>query len=521
MDKMIDILMISPSNEKLGLFRRFVPRSVPLGLGILSGFLMQNGYNPEIADSEIIKINEKFLKSILNKMSLPRIFGISSMTTNASQAFEIAKKIKSLDKDNFVIMGGIHPTVCPEECLNTGYVDFVVIGEGEHALLSLVTRIKNNKNDFSGIANIAFKIGNNINFAEPSKELFNVNEIKMFPYDLFDRNKYDLGFILTSRGCPYDCIFCSQRVITKRKYRPRINELVIDELDYLINHLEQKNITFFDDFFTGDKKRVFELCKMIRERGLNKKCSFGVQTRGDSVTKEILVEMKNSGFDSMMLGFETVSDHLMKVINKNETVEDNVNAILLGNEIGLSTEATFIFGFPEENYKNRINALHLTRAVELDRARFNIATPYPGTKFYDIAVAQQKLNKADNWDNFSSAAAVTGSIFKKYKVPYCPEGTKPLDLSGEVFLANLLFYIYPKKLLKLFNPKKKGSGKWFEFPLKKIINPLWWINLFALIAMILIKTLYYLLVSNECKRFFISGFFKSSRKVYKKEFDTK
>jgi len=504
---MIDILLISPSNEKLGLFHSFVPKSVPLALGILASYIMKFDYKPEIIDEEVIKIDENLLKSKIELMAKPRIFGISVMTTNALKAYELAETIKKLDENAIIIMGGIHATVAPEEALKTNFIDFVIRAEGERSTLGLIQKIKAGDTDYTSIKNISFFDENkNIICNDLEEEPFDVNELPLFPYQLFDKKKYDLGFILSSRGCPFNCIFCSQRVITKGKYRPRSNELVIEELEYLINVENQKNITFFDDFFTGDKKRVFELCQMIREKGLHKKTSFGVQTRADSVNKELLEEMKKSGFDSLMFGFETSSNHLMKVINKRETVEDNINAIKLAKELGFSAEATFIFGFPEEKYEDRINALKIAKNTGLDRARFNNATPYPGTEFYNIALSQKKLVQQNGWENFSSAGAVTASLFKPFTVPYCPDGTNPKDLVGEVFLANLLFYLNPNKLKALFNIKKSGSGKWFELPKSKMFDFKLMINLMMLGISVGLRAIYFIIFSKECRKFFFESF---------------
>lgn len=502
----IDILLISPANEKLGKFYRFVPRSVPIALGLLASYVIKFGYNPEIFDEEIASLNKESLKEIMDKMQTPRLFAISCMTTNAKKTYNIAKMIKELDGNAIITVGGIHPTVEPEEALNTGYIDCVVRGEGEKALLEFLNRARKGDIGFEDTKNTVYKDKQGkIIYNEIEKESFDINELPIFPYHLFNRDKYDLGFILSSRGCPFNCIFCSQRAITKGKYRPRNNELVIKELEYLINEENQKNITFFDDFFIGDKNRVRELCKIIREKGLHKKCSFGVQTRADSVDEEILKEMKISGFDSLMFGFETSSNRLMQVINKRETVEDNINAIKLAKALGYTVEATFIFGFPEETYEDRIKALQIAKTIGIDRARFNLATPYPGTEFYRMAIAENKIQKEAHWENFSSTGALTSKIFEAYKVPYCPDGTNSKDLTGEVLLANLLFYINARNLKKLFNPDKKGSGKWFELSKSKIFDIKIMFDLSALFLDVVFRTIYYVITSKECRKFVIQG----------------
>jgi radical SAM superfamily enzyme YgiQ (UPF0313 family) len=247
---------------------------------------------------------------------------------------------------------------------------------------------------------------------------------------------------------------------------------------------------------------------MIRERGLHKKCSFGVQTRGDSVDRELLEEMKKSGFDSLMFGFETSSNRLMQVIQKSETVEDNINAIKLARDIGFAVEATFIFGFPEERFEDRLESLLIAKSI-VSRARFNNATPYPGTKLYEMAVKDGRLNLKGGWSNFSSAGAVTSGVFDGYVVPYSPEGTKPADLAGEVFFANLLFYINFANMRKLFNAKKSGSGKWFEVPADKFTDLRVWRNLLMLGFSVALKFVYVFVFSAESRKFFVQGFFKN------------
>src|SRR3990172_2807292 len=215
-----DIIFISPANKKLGLFHRFVPRSIPIGAGILSAYLIKHGYNPGIIDEEIVSIDEALLTDTMKQMSEPKIFGISTMTTNAIRAYGIAKIIKHLDDKAVVVMGGIHPTVMPDEVMNSGYVDYVVRGEGERALLSLVGAIINGSDNFKNIKSLTYKDSTyKIIHNSLEDKPFDINEIASFPYHMFDNRYYDLGFILTSRGCPYDCIFCSQRVITKKRYR--------------------------------------------------------------------------------------------------------------------------------------------------------------------------------------------------------------------------------------------------------------------------------------------------------------
>ena len=500
---MFDLLLISPKNTQLGRFKRFVPVSVPIGVGILAGFLREQGFLSRILDTDLIDINLSTIETELNHCKKPRIVGVSVMTANVANGYKIASLVKSVDKEAIVVFGGIHATVMPDEVLRNSNVDFVVKGEAEYTLLELIRQIKSGNIEQDELANIGFRENGQIIYTKTSTRMLDINDVPMFPYDMFDPSRYNLGFILTSRGCPFDCIFCSQRVITKRVYRYTDSERVMEELDYIINKLKQPNVTFFDDYFTGDKKRVMELCSMIQERGFHRKASFGVQTRGDSINRELMAAMRAANFDSLMFGIETAADNLMELINKKETVQENIDAVKLAKEMGFTVEATFIYGFPTETFDDRFKALALSHETGIDRARFNNATPYPGTEMYNMV--KDKLNIEPGWINFSSAGAVTAGIRRKHSLPYFPEGCTANELEGTVLLANLLFYLNLKNLKKLFNTGQGGSGKWFEVSKKEMLSPRVLIQLLVLGGTVLLRTIYYIFSSSNCRKFLFKG----------------
>ncbi|TAN60334.1 B12-binding domain-containing radical SAM protein [bacterium] len=500
---MYDLIMISPYNTQLGRFKKFVPRSVPIGVGLITGFLRKNGISVKILDQELLDIDENAMRDALKGCSSPKIVGISVMTANAASGYKLAEIVKSVDKEATVVFGGIHATVMPDEVLQDKNVDYVVKGEAEYTFLELIKQIKSGTIDVDRLESVGFMDNGKPVYTRMASKMVDVNEVPMFPYDMFDPARYNLGFILTSRGCPFDCIFCSQRVITKRRYRFISSERVIEELDYLINTLKQPNITFFDDYFTGNKERVFELCEMIQQRGFHKKASFGVQTRGDSINKELMKAMRAANFNSLMFGVETASESLMKLINKSETLQENVDSIKLAKEMGFSVEATFIFGFPTETFDDRFKALELALKIGVDRARFNNATPYPGTAMYEMV--KSEIKKEPMWANFSSAGAVTKGVFNKEPLPYVPPGCTQRELEGTILLANLLFYLNITNLKNLFNPKQSGSGKWFEVSKKEMSSLSTIIDLAALASTVFLRAITFIVADAGCRKFFFKG----------------
>jgi anaerobic magnesium-protoporphyrin IX monomethyl ester cyclase len=505
-NKVYDMILISPKNTQLGRFTQFVPRSVPLGAGIIAGFLRNEGYGIALLDEETVDMNEDTLRPFLERCEKPRIVGISCMTSNIARGYRIAKVIRSIDPETKIVFGGIHATTLPEEVLDHE-CDYVVVGEGEYAFKDLVRQIKREKIEPQNLRGVAYReaSGKTIYTSSPWRDWVDINELPMFPYDMLDVTKYDFGFILTSRGCPFDCIYCSQRAISKRVFRYMKTEKVIEELDYLVNGLKIPNITFFDDYFTPNRKRVLELCEAMREKGFHKTCSFGVQTRADSVDQELLGEMRAAGFNSIMFGTETASEEVMTNIYKEQTVADNATAIKEATKAGFNVETTYIYGLPGETFDARVEALRFSRKMGVSRARFNNITPYPGTTMYRIAKEEGGLVIENDWDNFSSAAAVTAGLKKKYSMPYTPPGMTERELTGTVFLANLLFYANFSKAKALLNPWQKGSGKWFEFPWKDLWNPLRVLDLSILATTVILRAIYYPLVEKGCRKFFFKG----------------
>ena len=142
---MYDLILVSPKNTQLGRFKRFVPVSVPIGVGILAGFLRKHGFLARILDTDLVDINPDSMEAELNQCKKPRIVGISVMTANVANGYKIASLVKSVDKEAIVIFGGIHATVMPDEILQNENIDYVVKGEAEHTLLELVRQLKDGK----------------------------------------------------------------------------------------------------------------------------------------------------------------------------------------------------------------------------------------------------------------------------------------------------------------------------------------------------------------------------------------
>ncbi len=473
------MLLISPSYnrlKKLGGFSRYVPLSVPIGVGWLAGALMDAGKKVKILDEEVVGDCDAILEEYVKDLDKPYLFGISCLTASIRRGHEIAAVIKQKFPDSKVLFGGIHPTVLPEEALQDPNVDITIRGEAEETIPVLYDRLKNHQ-DVSDIPGVSFcrdgKFTHN-----PVAPLTDVTKLSKFPYFLFEQHSsaYELGFITSSRGCPFDCSFCSQRSISGRRYRFFPAEIVTETLDDIVNKYHRTYVTFLDDAFLTNKKRVIDLCHEIQRRGLHKKALFDCQARGDSVDEEVLGIMKESGFRTINFGIETASERLMTLIDKGETVEQIKAGVRLAKKFDFKISGTFILGLPTETRKERAAAYQLAKELDLDYVRFNNATPYPGTRLYQTALDEGCLNPGKDWENLNACGTLVESPFREAPLAYVPLGANERALRCDILKYNLFYSFRPKSIFKILK-ERVGPAGWLALPPKWYFKPAEWFYL--------------------------------------------
>jgi radical SAM superfamily enzyme YgiQ (UPF0313 family) len=481
------MILISPCGDrpkKLGVFAKYVPLSVPYGIGALAGYLHFKGKKAEILDDEIEPADPDVLLSKAKNLSPPYIFGISSLTAGIARSMEIARTIRSIPdfSDAMIVFGGIHPTVMPEEVLRSGHSDIVVRGEGEKTLEILYDRIKDGR-DYTDVKGISFLRNGEVVHNE-RRELLNLSTLPSFPYDLFYRYspRYALGFITSSRGCPYDCIFCSQRSISGKFYRFRDPETVVEEMEYLFEYRGQEHVTFQDDNFLPVKHRTIRLCELIIKRFGNQ-ISFDCQARADNVDDEVLTIMKEAGCRLMHVGIESASDRLLSLIRKGETLQQIIDGVRSIQKHGIQVSGTFILGFPTETAQERKAAYELAKQLDLAYVRFNNATPYPGTKLYEMAKTQGRLLPGDNWENLNACGSMAENPFRRNRLSFVPDGVSEGELRNDILKYNFFFSLRPRRVFRLlFN--RFGPAGWFELPEKWFLKPEEWYSLMRFSAKI-------------------------------------
>ena len=462
------VLLINPSINIVTqpkIFTDVMRASFPFCLGHLAGYLLCKGPFPlRIVDDQISPLEDNNLKQLISEMDSPKVIGLTTLTATCGRVYEIAEKIKEIDPESTIVLGGVHASVLPEECLSRKCVDIVVRGEGEETFAEIVENIFNER-DFRHIKGISYRRDSKFVHNQARPMIKDLDSLPPFPYHLFEANmnKYPGFFsVQTSRGCPYGCTFCSQRNISGREYRYVSTERAIYDIEVLVERFGANVIRIMDDNIGVNKKRLIQLLDAIIEKGINKNVSFEAPMRGDNLDEEILDKLKEANFSLLTFGLETASESLMKLINKGETVEDVVRAIKMTAEKGIATGTTLIFGLPTETNKDRWAAIKLVSSLPLSSVRFNILTPYPGTPIYESLIKKNKILIKKNWENFSVQFMWAGD-----DLPYVPDGTDKYELMFFAMLANLWFYIKPSGIMKLLTQSAVGGNvialqkKWY------------------------------------------------------------
>jgi radical SAM superfamily enzyme YgiQ (UPF0313 family) len=464
------MLLINPAQEKFGGFlSRYVPVGIPVAIGCIAAYLKKHGIAVNVVDDEIVDITPSVLREKVEGLEKPYIFGLSCLTAHVVRGYALSKMIKAEFPDSIVVAGGLHPTALPDEALELDTIDYVVRGEGEETMLKLYRAIRSGE-DITPLQGISYKRDGRIVHNPEAPLIPDLDDIPIFPYELFNNPKYDMGFICTSRGCPYKCTYCSQRMLTGTTYRFKSAERIVHELDVLINEFGQKQIVFQDDNFCFKKKRVVEVCEAMIAAGVHKKCAFSIQTRADNFQAEFAPIMAAAGFKHVGFGMETGVNRLATLIGKGETVEQHIEATTVAKQNGMSVSLFMIFGLPTESDDDRETSYRVVQEMKVQASKYNNLIPYPGTPIYTDLKNTNRVQILPGWSNFNSTLSVTRSIFDRTPLPYVPETTSEWQLKRDIIKYNLKTYLKKEAFLSIITGKE-GPG-WYRLPDKWFLRPL-------------------------------------------------
>jgi anaerobic magnesium-protoporphyrin IX monomethyl ester cyclase len=322
----------------------------------------------------------------------------------AKTAFEVASTVKGINKDIITVLEGQHPSARPEDCLANPNVDFVVMGEPENAIFELVDALGKEKRNLKKIKGIGFVKNGVPVITSPQPLLEDLDSLPFPARHLLPMEEYNAAvkenplrgeiskpwtIMITSRGCPYDCVFCTHHIVWGRKWRGRSPENVVDELEQVIKTYHVKQIDFLDDNMTLDRKRMENICDLIVKRGLRIEWFTPNGVRADTLDEKLLKKMKRSGCKKIRVAPESGVQRVVdQVIKKNLDLRSVERAVVLCKKVGIKVGCFFVIGLigeTKEEIEETIKFAYKLRQLGADSFIFSIATPVYGTRLYEQA----------------------------------------------------------------------------------------------------------------------------------------
>ncbi|NJD76125.1 MAG: radical SAM protein [Candidatus Methanoperedens sp.] len=446
------ILLINPPYYIDNIFRKSLTKVgallPPLGLAYIAAVLEKNNYDVKIIDGPALSVREGYgfndLKNDIKKYN-PDLVGITATTPQFIFAKSTAEAVKEINPDVPIVLGGAHISCLPEKTMSEiREIDFGVIGEGENTFLELVRKIQQ-KTDGT-VNGTIYREDGTIKLSPPREFIENIDSIPypawhLLPMDLYrpsplNYRRLPATAIMTSRGCPYRCAYCS-KPIHRSKFRAHSPERVVGEIEYLINNFGIKDIQIFDDTFTMDNARAEKICDLIIDKDID--IVWNCMTRADKVTKHLLNKMKKAGCYGIGFGVESGNPHILKRISKGVGMDQIRKAFAWTKEEKIQTRAFFMIGFPGENEETINDSLNFAKELDPTALQLMVATPYPGTPLWELAQQEGTLNIKD-WTNFT--------FYAPKEVPYVPEGMEQEQMLEMYSKAYKSFYLRPSFLLK-------------------------------------------------------------------------
>ena len=370
---------------------RYAPSYIhePLNLGYLASYMKEKGFQEVCI---IVSAFEGDDEEIIGSCRESDIVGFTATSPMMSHALSLAGQIKRENPNRMVVFGGAHPTIEPEETLRNPDVDFVIRGEGERTFLELLKSLDEGGTQ-STIRGLSLRDKNGFIVHNPPRGLIgNLDSLPFPDRDLFDQPRFlEIGFdkygdrgawVLSSRGCPYECTYCASNRIWTRRWRARSAVNIISEIRALMDYCDVDRINFADDTFTVSKKRVADFCqRMIAEKV---EIAWACNARVDTVDAELCKLMRRAGCVEVWMGVESGSPEILREIKKNVVPEQITEAFKSAKEAGLLTRGYFMIGSRSESYETIKETERLIDRIKPNMLAFSVLTPYPGCEEFEI-----------------------------------------------------------------------------------------------------------------------------------------
>lgn len=421
--KNIDIVLINPGDRKQvyqSLASELAAVEPPFWIAVMAAYLRNQGVSVGIIDSNAENISPDETARMINDLkpllSCVIVYGSqpSASTQNMTIAGKICESIKK-STDSRVAIGGLHPSALPKRTIEEEAVDYVIEGEGPHTLVKLIEELKTTVPDHSQVPGLWYRQNGSVRNNPPAPLIKDLDTfLPIGAWDLLPMHKYrahnwhcfddidhrePYGAIYTSLGCPYSCVFCCINApFGKPGIRYRNPRLVVDEIGVLVREYGIKNIKFVDELFVLNEKHFMGIVDLIIKEKYD--LNIWAYARVDTVKSEFLKPMKQAGINWLALGIESANPDVRDGASKRMRVKDIKGIVQLIQNEGIRVIGNYIFGLPDDTLQTMQETLDLAIDLNCEFANFYCAMAYPGSKLYEIAVAE-KWQLPKEWHAFS------------------------------------------------------------------------------------------------------------------------
>ena len=385
------MLVQSPNMQRKGKWKKQGVYRTPSNLAMLASYVREHGHEVGIIDLDIAGGTlEEMASSIM--LSDPRVAGFTCLTPRFPIILDIVRECKKLNPDVIVILGGPHVSGREKGHLfQDGLVDYAMAGEGEEAFLEFLDTVKGG-GDPAGLANIISFRNGRMQENPPRPYIQDLDALPFPAWDLLDLQKYtDPAFYrgahvgtMSARGCPFDCSFCASKAVWGKKVRFRSPANIAEEIGQVIDTYGITEFMIYDDTFTLNRKRTLALCNEIIDRKLG--IRYYAQVRADTIDLELIQKLKESGCFAVAIGVESGDDAILADLGKSLTKRQIREGCRMLKEGEMPFLASYIIGHPGDTHETIQTTINFANELDADQAKFLIATPYPGTKLFDLAV---------------------------------------------------------------------------------------------------------------------------------------